>query len=105
MDTELQGTPETPSPPRIPGGVWVLGGVSLLMDVSSEMIHALLPLFLVTTLGAGALAVGLVEGLAESTALIVKVFSATTTKLPCAKRAGKRSSWPSSSSTPTSPSP
>jgi len=53
----------------------VLGFVSLLMDVSSEMIHSLLPLFMVTTLGAGALAVGIVEGLAESTALIVKVFS------------------------------
>jgi len=52
-----------------------LGFVSLLMDVSSEMIHSVLPLFMVTTLGAGALAVGIVEGLAESTALIVKVFS------------------------------
>ncbi len=62
-------------PGRIPAGVWVLGFVSLLMDVSSEMIHALLPLFMVTTLGASALAVGLVEGLAESTALIVKVFA------------------------------
>jgi MFS family permease len=59
----------------IPSGVWVLGFVSLLMDVSSEMIHSLLPLFMVTTLGASALAVGLVEGLAEATALIVKVFS------------------------------
>jgi MFS family permease len=45
------------------------------MDISSEMIHSLLPLFMVTTLGASALAVGLIEGLAESTALIVKVFS------------------------------
>jgi MFS family permease len=45
------------------------------MDISSEMIHSLLPLFMVTSLGAGAFAVGLVEGLAESTALIVKVFS------------------------------
>ncbi|WP_155835230.1 MFS transporter [Herbaspirillum sp. RV1423] len=49
----------------------------MLMDISSEMIHSLLPLFMVTTLGASALAVGLVEGLAESTALIVKVFSGT----------------------------
>jgi len=65
----------TNGPGRIPAGVWVLGFVSLLMDVSSEMIHALLPLFMVTTLGTGTLAVGLVEGLAESTALIVKVFS------------------------------
>ncbi|TKB28503.1 MFS transporter [Desulfopila sp. IMCC35006] len=60
---------------QIPAGVWVLGSVSLLMDVSSEMIHSLLPLFMVTTLGAGAMAVGLIEGLAEATALIVKVFS------------------------------
>lgn len=60
---------------QIPSGVWVLGFVSLLMDVSSEMIHSLLPLFMVTTLGASALAVGLIEGLAESTALLVKVFS------------------------------
>ena len=67
--------PPTSGPGRIPAGVWVLGFVSLLMDVSSEMIHALLPLFMVTTLGASTLAVGLVEGLAESTALIVKVFS------------------------------
>jgi sugar phosphate permease len=60
---------------QIPAGVWVLGFVSLLMDISSEMIHSLLPLFMVTTLGASVLAVGLIEGLAESTALIVKVFS------------------------------
>ena len=60
---------------QIPVGVLVLGSVSLLMDISSEMLHSLLPLFMVTTLGASALAVGLIEGLAESTALIVKVFS------------------------------
>ncbi len=60
---------------RLPAGIWVLGGVSLLMDISSEMIHSLLPLFMVGTLGANALVVGLVEGVAESTALIVKVFS------------------------------
>lgn len=60
---------------RIPRGVWVLGFVSLLMDVASEMIHSILPLFMVTALGAGASLVGLVEGLAESTALSVKVFS------------------------------
>ncbi len=62
---------------QIPSGVWVLGFVSLLMDISSEMVHSLLPLFMVTTLGASALSVGLIEGLAESTALIVKVFSGT----------------------------
>jgi len=60
---------------QIPRGIWVLGLVSLLMDISSEMIHSLLPLFLVTTLGTSVFAVGIIEGLAESTALIVKVFS------------------------------
>ncbi|HXV67321.1 MAG TPA: MFS transporter [Nitrospira sp.] len=62
---------------QIPSGIWVLGFVSLLMDISSEMIHSLLPLFMVTTLGTSAVAVGLVEGLAESLALILKVFSGT----------------------------
>lgn len=60
---------------QIPSSVWMLGFVSLLMDVSSEMIHSLLPLFMVTTLGASALMVGVIEGLAEATALIVKIFS------------------------------
>src|SRR6185312_4674029 len=60
---------------QIPAGVWTLGFVSLLMDVSSEMIHSLLPMFMVTTLGISVAAVGLLEGLAESTALVVKVFS------------------------------
>jgi MFS family permease len=60
---------------HIPAGVWALGFVSLLMDVSSEMIHSLLPVFLVTTLGTSVLMVGLMEGAAEATALIVKVFS------------------------------
>jgi MFS family permease len=60
---------------KIPSGVWVLGFVSMLMDISSEMIHSLLPLFMVTTLSASAFAVGLIEGLAESAALIVKIFS------------------------------
>jgi len=62
---------------HIPSGIWVLGFVSLLMDISSEMIHSLLPLFMVTILGTSTMAVGLVEGLAESLALIVKVFSGT----------------------------
>jgi len=59
----------------IPSGVWVLGCVSLLMDLSSEMIHALLPAYLVTVLGASALTVGMLEGVAEATAAITKVFS------------------------------
>ena len=60
---------------QIPLGIWMLGFVSMLMDISSEMVHSLLPMFMVGTLGASALTVGLIEGLAESTALIVKVFS------------------------------
>ena len=55
----------------------MLGFVSLFMDVSSELIHSLLPVFMVSSLGASALVVGLVEGVAEATALIVKVFSGT----------------------------
>src|SRR6266545_2148910 len=60
---------------QIPGGVWALGIVSLLMDTSSELIHALLPIYLVVGLGASALAVGVIEGIAEATALIVRIFS------------------------------
>ncbi|MEP6997199.1 MAG: MFS transporter [Betaproteobacteria bacterium] len=60
---------------RIPASVWTLGLVSMLMDVSSELIHSLLPLFMVTVLGASTFAVGIIEGIAEATALITKVFS------------------------------
>lgn len=63
------------SPALIPKGVWALGFVSMLMDISSEMIHALLPLYLVTGLGASMFAVGLIEGIAEATASITKIFS------------------------------
>lgn len=59
----------------IPKSVWVLGLVSLFMDVSSEIIHALLPLFLTITLGASVAMVGLIDGVAEATASISKVFS------------------------------
>ena len=61
--------------PAIPRTVWALGFVSLFMDVSSEMIHPLLPLFMAQTLGAGALWIGLVEGLGEGAALLTKVVS------------------------------
>lgn len=67
--------PLQPTWRQIPGSVWALGFVSLLMDVSSEMIHSLLPLFMVTQLGASSTIIGLIEGLAEAMALIVKVFS------------------------------
>lgn len=60
---------------RIPRGIWALGLVSLCMDLSSELIHALLPLYLAAGLGASMLTIGIIEGLAEATALILKVFS------------------------------
>jgi MFS family permease len=59
----------------IPGGVWTLGFVSLLMDSSSELIHSLLPLYMAGALGASVLVIGLIEGVAESLALICKMFS------------------------------
>ena len=59
----------------VPPGVVALGFVSMLMDLSSETIHSLLPVFMVTTLGAGVAVLGLVEGVAEATASIAKVFS------------------------------
>ena len=59
----------------IPRGVWVLGLVSLCMDLSSELVHALLPLYMATVMGASMLVIGVVEGIAEATALVVKLFS------------------------------
>ncbi|MBL6938302.1 MAG: MFS transporter [Alphaproteobacteria bacterium] len=59
----------------LPAGVWALGFVSMFMDISSEMIHSLLPVFLVSVLGASVETVGLVEGLGEATASISKLFS------------------------------
>lgn len=64
-----------PTRRTIPAGIWALGFVSLLMDVSSEMIHALLPIYLVTVMGASMVTVGTIEGVAEATAAISKVFS------------------------------
>ena len=60
---------------NLPGAVWALGFASLFMDISSELVHSVLPVFLVTTLGIGIATVGLIEGIAEATAAIVKVFS------------------------------
>ena len=60
---------------HLPRSIWALGFVSLLMDVSSEAIHSLLPVFMATVLGASMLTIGLLEGAAEATALIIKVFS------------------------------
>lgn len=60
---------------RLPGGIWALGLVSLFMDISSEMIHGLLPVFLTSVLGASSEMVGLIEGVGEATASISKLFS------------------------------
>src|SRR5690606_33701008 len=61
--------------PQLPTAIWTLGFVSMLMDISSEMIHGLLPVYLTVGLGATALVVGVIEGIAEATASITKVFS------------------------------
>ncbi len=61
--------------PKLPRSIWALGFVSLFMDMSSEMIHSLLPVFLITVLGASAVTVGLIEGIGEATASISKLFS------------------------------
>jgi MFS family permease len=60
---------------KLPRGIWTLGAVSLLMDTSSELVHSLLPIFMTTVLGASMLTVGVVEGIAEATAAVTKVFS------------------------------
>lgn len=73
VTTEIAGASGTRQ--GIPAGVWALGFVSMLMDISSEMIHALLPVYMVTVLGTSALTVGIIEGIAEATASITKVFS------------------------------
>ena len=65
----------TSARPGIPKTVWVLGLVSMFMDISSEIIHALLPLFMTATLGLSVAMVGLIDGIAEATASITKVFS------------------------------
>ena len=69
--------PLTAIPHRIPTSVWLLGFVSMLTDISSEMVHSLLPMYLLTTMGVSVLAIGIIEGIAESTALVLKVFSGT----------------------------
>ncbi len=62
---------------KVPRSIWAIGFVSMFMDISSEMIHALLPVYMVSVLGASALAVGFIEGIAEATASITKIFSGT----------------------------
>ncbi|CUA94416.1 MFS transporter [Thiomonas bhubaneswarensis] len=64
-----------PDANRLPRTVWMLGFVSLFMDMSSELIHALLPVYMTTVLGLSVLSVGMVEGIAEATASMLKVVS------------------------------
>jgi len=59
----------------LPPGIWALGLVSMFMDISSELVHSLLPVLMVSVLGASMLTVGIVEGTAEATAAVTKVFS------------------------------
>jgi len=59
----------------LPPGIWALGLVSMFMDISSELVHSLLPVFMVTVLGASMVTVGVIEGIAEATASFTKVFS------------------------------
>jgi MFS family permease len=73
---------------RLPAGVWMLGLVSLFMDVSSEMIHGLLPLFLTGVVGASALTLGLIEGASEGVASMLRLFSGIGSD-----RAGRRKPW------------
>lgn len=73
--SDQQQKPEPTSVRQVPRTVWVLGFVSMLMDVSSEMIHGLLPVYLVAVLGASMSTVGIIEGIAEATASIVKIGS------------------------------
>ena len=69
------GAGHPPLRARIPRAVIALGVVSFLTDLSSEMIYPLLPIFLATVLGVGAVTLGLIEGVAESTASLLKVVS------------------------------
>lgn len=66
----------TPAPRRaLPASIWALGFGSLFMDMSSELIHSLLPVFMVATLGVSMVTVGIIEGTAEAAAAVMKVFS------------------------------
>jgi len=75
VEGETETHPNVAAVRAIPRSVVALGFVSLFMDISSEIIHSLLPVFLVTVLGAGALSVGFIEGIAEATSQVTKLFS------------------------------
>jgi len=59
----------------LPGEIWALGFVSMFMDISSELVHSLLPIFMATVLGTSMVTIGLIEGMAEAAAAITKIFS------------------------------
>ena len=82
-------TPIVSSRPRLPRNVWVLGFVSLFMDLSSEIYHALLPAFITVVLGLPATALGTIDGVAEATANIAKLFSGR-----LSDRRARRKPWP-----------
>lgn len=78
MNAPPNRSPARAAPPAwrtLPAAIWALGFGSLLMDTSSELIHSLLPVFLVSVLGASMVTVGIIEGVAEATAAVMKVFS------------------------------
>ena len=76
VEGETETHPNVAAVRAVPRSVVALGFVSLFMDISSEIIHSLLPVFLVTVLGAGALSVGFIEGIAEATSQVTKLFQA-----------------------------
>lgn len=75
MNEQATPRPTKSSPLELPADIWALGFVSMFMDISSEMIHGLLPVFLTSVQGASAEMVGLIEGVGEATASICKLFS------------------------------
>lgn len=60
---------------KLPNSIWILGFVSMLMDISSELVHSLLPILMTTVLGASMVTIGFIEGISEAAAAIMKVFS------------------------------
>ncbi len=76
-NTKRHSSPRRP----LPMGIWALGFVSLFMDISSELIHSLLPVFMATTLGASMIAIGFIEGVAEAAAAFAKVFAGAASDL------------------------
>ena len=79
-------TPAPAEKPRIPRPVWFLGLTSLFTDAATEMIYPLLPVYLSRVLGAGALSLGIIEGVAEGVNSLLKVLCPTVRLLSPAER-------------------